>query len=599
VQNYKVHDITTNRYIIVSIIAIYIVLIYVQHIQNNISLETTALALMVVFLFMKIMYAYKNKLMPLYLAQTAKNDAVVQENLAIAKFDKDFNITFASEKFINMIGIGDGNILDIYKNCSNNCDILKKLEKNLKSKISFNDMIELKQGKNSLFIDTFVQTIDNSKLSKNKYIMLCKDITPYIENELEVKNQLLVDKLTALPTRVKLIEDLKKMPAKKSNHAQTLLYIQIDSYEDINEFFGLDTGYAILKEITAWFQDNLPTKNTQLYKFEHDTFALHTTSRINLADLEDYLKNLTTKITKESIMVDGTSHDVALTIGVARGKSSLLKCSYLALKEATKRNKPYNIYNKKDLQEEKFLHNIQKNKDIKEALNDDRIVPFFQPILNIKTNEVEKFESLMRIQNRDNTHQSPIEFLEIAKKSKLYPQLTKAMINASLKRLELLRQPTTLNIAIEDILNPKVSAFILRKLEKFPYSNLLTFEILETEGVENYKKVASFIKKLKTYGCTIAIDDFGSGYSNFEQILKLDIDYIKIDGSLIKNILTNRENEIVIKTIINFAQELGVKTIAEFVSSEAIFDKVKSLGIDYAQGYYIGKPAPITLTKNS
>ena len=598
-QNYKVHDITTNRYIIVSIIAIYLTIVYVQHIQNNITLETTVLGLVVVFLFMKIIYTYKNRLRPLYLSKYVKKEVTEQEDSAIAKFDKDFNITFASEKFAQMIGISGGNIIDIYRNCANNCEIITKLEKNLKHNVSFNDMIELKVAKKSIFVDTFVRKIDNSKFSNDKYIMLCKDITPYIKNELEVKNQLLIDKQTSLPTRVKLIEDLKKMPAKKLNHAQTLLYIQLDSYEDINEYFGIETGYALLKEVTEWLLQNLPTRNTELYKFEHDTFALYTTSRINLVDLESYLKNITAKIGRESITIDGTSHDVAFTIGVARGKKSLLKYSYLALKEATRRHKPYNIYNKKDLHEEKFLHNIQKNKDIKEALNEDRIVPFFQPILNIKTNQVEKFESLMRIQNRDNTHQSPIEFLEIAKKSKLYPQLTKAMVNASLKRLELLRQPTTINIAIEDILNPKVSAFILRKLDKFPFSNLLTFEILETEGVENYKKVASFIKKLKSHGCSIAIDDFGSGYSNFEQILKLDIDYIKIDGSLIKNILTNRENEIVIKTIISFAKELGVKTIAEFVSSEAIFDKVKSLGIDYAQGYYIGKPAPITLAKSA
>jgi len=91
----------------------------------------------------------------------------------------------------------------------------------------------------------------------------------------------------------------------------------------------------------------------------------------------------------------------------------------------------------------------------------------------------------------------------------------------------------------------------------------------------------------------VAIDDFGSGYSNFEQLLKLDIDYIKIDGSLIKDITTNRENEIVTKTIVSFAKELGIKTIAEFVSTEDTFNKVKSLGIDYAQGYYIGKPAPL------
>jgi len=171
------------------------------------------------------------------------------------------------------------------------------------------------------------------------------------------------------------------------------------------------------------------------------------------------------------------------------------------------------------------------------------------------------------------------------------------MVTASFKRLEFMQKPITINIAIDDILNAKVSSFILRKLQKHPFPDLITFEILETNEILNYTKVSNFIKKIKAFNCSVAIDDFGSGYSNFEQVLKLDIDYIKIDGSLIKNIDTNKENEIVTKTIISFAKELGVKTIAEFVSNEAIFDKVKMLGIDYAQGYYIGKPAPLSLAK--
>ncbi len=404
-----------------------------------------------------------------------------------------------------------------------------------------------------------------------------------------------IDSLTKLPTRLKLIHDLKHLVNQRSNHAHTLIYIQIDGYEEINEFFGIDKGYAFLKKMSAYLSKNLPTKQTTVYKFEHNTFALYCANRLNLADLEVYLKQLQHQIHKRPIVVDDTLHDISFTIGVARGRGEeMLKHSYLALKDAIRQNKPYVIFNKKHLSEEKFLHNMQKNRDIKEALNEDRIVPFFQPILNLQNNQIEKYESLMRIQNLDNTHQLPAEFLDIAKRSKLYPQLTKAMINASLKRIEVLSMQTTINISIEDILNPSISSFILRKLKNFSDASLLVFEIVESDKVEDYKKVARFIKKVKSYGCRIAIDDFGTGYSNFEQILKLDIDYIKIDGSLIKNILTRKENEIVTKTIINFAKELKVKTIAEFVSSEAILKKVKSLGIDYAQGYHIGKPAPIS-----
>ncbi len=420
----------------------------------------------------------------------------------------------------------------------------------------------------------------------------------YQDQQIKYKPKVVaIDSLTMLPTRLQLIEDIKNsLQEKKPKYASTLFYFQIDGYEEVNEFFGIDIGYKLLQEITKWFMKNLPSKDATLYKFEHDTFAIFDSSRLRLNDLERYLKKVYANINKTTFIIDGTTHDISFTIGVSRGKGEeLLKFSYLALKEAKKQNKPFNIFNKKSQTEERFLYNIQINKEIRSALNEDRIVPFFQPILNIKTNKIEKYESLMRIQNRDNSHQVPSEFLEIAKQSKLYPEMTKAMLKASLKRIEMLDQATTINLSIEDIMNPSVSSFIMRRLDKFSHPYLLTFEIVESEEIINYKKISNFIKKIKSYGCTIAIDDFGSGYSNFEHVLKLDIDYIKIDGSLIKNILKSPKHEIVAKTIINFSKELGVKTVAEYVSSEAIFDKVKELGIDYAQGYYIGKPSPIKM----
>nr|WP_297890535.1 EAL domain-containing protein [Sulfurihydrogenibium sp.] len=120
----------------------------------------------------------------------------------------------------------------------------------------------------------------------------------------------------------------------------------------------------------------------------------------------------------------------------------------------------------------------------------------------------------------------------------------------------------------------------------------MTFEILESEGIENYEDVSGFIKEVKSYGSKIAIDDFGSGYSNFAHMLKLDVDYLKIDSSLIKNIHQDKNSQIIVQTIVGFAKKLGIKTIAEFVHNREVFEKVRELGVDYSQGYYIGEPKP-------
>ncbi len=581
-----------------AIILLFFILFLSQKPNFIIVISGISLTLASFYVLLKVKdLQYRSKLL-LQVFSSSKVQDCHEEDGAFAKFDKNFNITYVSKEFINILGIEEGNLRDLLKNFSLEEPMITKMELAVKDNHTFNDILELNIVNQTLFIDTFVYKVANQKITKAEYMIRCNDITSYIMTEAELKNQLFLDQYTHLPTRLQLVDDLKQPIKHKGTHAQTLLYIQIDSYEEINEFFGIDTGHKLLKDIALWLQENVPTKNTKVYKFDHNNFAMHTSSRINLADLETYLRHLNSKISNENFLIRETSHDISLTIGVARGKSNLLKHAYLALKEAQRTNKSYKIFNKNNIQEEKYLQNIETNKNIKQALADDRIVPFFQPILNIKTNEIEKFESLMRIQNKDNTYQRPAEFLELSKQSKLYPELTKAMITGSLKRLEFLQQPITINISIDDITNSRVSSFILRKLQRHPFAHLITFEILETNEILNYTKVANFIKKIKTFNCSVAIDDFGSGYSNFEQVLKLDIDYIKIDGSLIKNIDTNKENEIVTKTIITFAKELGVKTIAEFVSSEAIFDKVKLLGIDYAQGYYIGKPAPISLAKH-
>jgi EAL domain-containing protein (putative c-di-GMP-specific phosphodiesterase class I) len=135
-----------------------------------------------------------------------------------------------------------------------------------------------------------------------------------------------------------------------------------------------------------------------------------------------------------------------------------------------------------------------------------------------------------------------------------------------------------------------IHEFILQKLEHYNFGSRVVFEILETENIDNYENVSEFIKSVKYYGAKIAIDDFGAGFSNFQRISQLNVDYIKIDGSLIQNILTDKNSLTIVETIATFAKRLGVKTIAEFVDSQEIQNKVVALGIDYTQGYFISQP---------
>ena len=132
--------------------------------------------------------------------------------------------------------------------------------------------------------------------------------------------------------------------------------------------------------------------------------------------------------------------------------------------------------------------------------------------------------------------------------------------------------------------------FIVNAMEKTNTAKQITFEIVESEGIESFAEVSNFIKKAKKLGCKIAIDDFGTGYSNFEYIIKLDVDYIKIDGSLIKNINSDNNLYLTVQTIVGFAKALKIKTVAEFVHNEEVLNCVKNLDIDYSQGFFIDEP---------
>lgn len=422
-----------------------------------------------------------------------------------------------------------------------------------------------------------------------------KIILPELKTEICQYKYISVDELTALPARLELLSDIEQIDKSSGNHAHTLMQISIDNYEEINEYFGENISDQLVKKLSTYLSEHLPNKKAKLYRFQLDKFSIYSSSRIDLKDLNYYAKKLLYDISKKKFLDDNNQYNTSISIGISRGRTNLLKKVFLALSDAKKLEKSYAIYNHKSQIEDKFLKNIQTYNDIKEAIEEDRVVPFFQPIYNPHTNQIDKYEALMRIENHDGTYKLPGEFLDIAKKTKLYFQLTKKMIKSSLLKAKELNKAITINLAIEDIENYTISKYIYNKVDKLGIGNLITFEIVETSEINSITKVSNFINRMRELGCKFAIDDFGSGYSNFEHILQLDIDYIKIDGSLIQNVDTSPKSEIFIKTIINFAKELGVKTIAEFVSSKSIYDKVSSMGVDYVQGFYTGRPRNLSL----
>jgi EAL domain-containing protein (putative c-di-GMP-specific phosphodiesterase class I) len=162
------------------------------------------------------------------------------------------------------------------------------------------------------------------------------------------------------------------------------------------------------------------------------------------------------------------------------------------------------------------------------------------------------------------------------------------------KCFEFIKKTDTLcsiNFDMEDIVNEEVYDKLKNHLKEV--NKPVVFEILETESFEDYKTLKEFVAEFRKYGVMFAIDDFGSGFSNYKEILELKPEYIKIDGSLITNILESQETMVLVNSIASFATMLNIKVVAEFVENEEIFKRLKALGVDEFQGYYFAKPTPL------
>ena len=248
------------------------------------------------------------------------------------------------------------------------------------------------------------------------------------------------------------------------------------------------------------------------------------------------------------------------------------------------------IFSNESKQEQE--NNIAWYKRIKEAIEEKRIIPYFQPIVDNSNGNIIKYEALMRLLEKEGTPVSPYLFLEVAKKTKLYPELTKIMIEQVVSLFRGSSIPVSITLSIQDLTNSNLADYIEHLVTANKMEKLIIFEILESEGIENYDAVIEFVDRFKSIGCHFAIDDFGSGYSNFDHLLKLSIDTLKIDGSLIKNLPHDRNAQIFVKHICDFAHEMGIGVVAEFVANEDIFNQVKAIGIDASQGYYFYEPSP-------
>ncbi|MEA3522183.1 MAG: EAL domain-containing protein, partial [Campylobacterota bacterium] len=412
-----------------------------------------------------------------------------------------------------------------------------------------------------------IATVFNDLLDEIKY---CYD---------KMTEQFYLDSLTSLPNSLALKHDLEPM------QTPTLILFNIDSFQGINDFYGHEVGDHILIELAKRIKVSCK-KTGKTYRLGSDEFVWISEEVLDVFNLLEILETLnnTPYIYKKSEIL------ITITCGVSEDKEHTIEKAVAALRSAKENNKPMEVYSNHLENKEDFEQNILWTARLKEALDEKRLVVYYQPILAVGLEHAQKFESLVRLVDKDGVVHSPYYFMDVAKHSKLYFRITRTVIEQSFKYFRNKTYEFSVNISIDDILDDLTRNYMIEQLKSFPEPQRVIFEILETEEISEFDVMNDFVQEIRDIGARVAIDDFGSGYSNYSYIIKLHADFLKIDSSLIQNIDTDKDSEIVVESIMMSAKKLGIKTIAEFIHSEAVMKKVKAMGVDFIQGYYVGKP---------
>lgn len=421
-------------------------------------------------------------------------------------------------------------------------------------------------------------TTTRTALSQYKQLKLLEDT----KNELY--NTLIIDSVTNLYTRKKLYTDLKK------SELSSLIQINIDSFSTLNNTYGYLVGDNILRKIALILESSV-LDSIGIYRIEADKFVLLFENKAN-KNLENIANNIKSLISGNSINVNELTLFINVSIGIVNyPETNLLQKSEIALHASRKKQDNKIEFYSEELNTIKTINNnLLWTKRLAYAIENNKLLAYYQPILECSSEKIVKYEALVRLEHEGKVY-SPFNFLEAARKAGLLTKITLIVFELSCKTFENNDYDFAVNITDHDLMSSSFTNSILNLCLKYNIkTSRVSLEILEEENVSKNIQAQNNLKKLKELGFELSIDDFGVEYSNFSQLKSLDISTVKIDGSFIKDIDTNINSKYIVEAILSYTKNIKVKTVAEFVHSKEVFETISELGIDYAQGYYFGEP---------
>ncbi|WP_297442594.1 EAL domain-containing protein [Sulfurimonas sp.] len=405
--------------------------------------------------------------------------------------------------------------------------------------------------------------------------------------QLKTKRESITDPLTKAYNRVYLRDLVEKI----NLYNYDVAMLDLDHFKKVNDNFGHDMGDYVLVNFVKLLQKSIRSKDI-IIRFGGEEFLL-------------FLYKEKKKESQATEVMQRVLKTVSQYNFVYENSSLQITCSAGLVKEAFKYNSVQQVIKKAD---ERLYSAKSRGRNrivesdisacvdrlslgaVKQALDEERLLCHFQPIFTLSTKKIAKYEALVRLRGEGEKLYYPNQFLDTIEGTNVYRDLTKNVLEIVFEKIAEHQIAMSMNLNLSDIIDNSIYEMLIKELEASKsLAQFLTIELLEYESLAN-DILLDRIVAIKSYGVKIALDDFGSGYSNFSIFENLPIDIIKIDGSLVKNIDNSKTSYIIVESIARLAKRLGLVVIAEFVHSKAVLDVLEELDVRCGQGFYLGKP---------
>ena len=416
------------------------------------------------------------------------------------------------------------------------------------------------------------------------------------------------DDLTGLANRRRLEQALDLSLSQVRNFMSTsaLFYIDLDSFKVLNDAEGHEAGDTLLIQVANTLRRYFRVNDT-LVRIGSDEFAVLVDNTDETA-INKQAQGLRDLFDGYSFEHHGHHYHLSASIGIKQIKpdevstvGEILSHANQACYTAKKRGRNrLHFYNPDDREMHTLRHSVEWAPRIRAALRDGSFMLEFQPIYALDSGEVNHYECLIRMRGEGGVLYHPKEFIPVAEAMGLIHQIDFWVVD---RAFDLLRgMPEDISFAINlsgnVFLDENLYQLVAEKLKQTAIDpSRVVFEITETSAISNYEQTKRMVVNLRALGCRFALDDFGAGFNSYSYLKHFPVDILKIDGGFITDLDNDPVDQLLVKSMIDIAHSLGKKTVAEFVERQSTMDLLRSYGVDFVQGYLVGKPQPNIATR--